>query len=147
MTFSKRFHKEPDQPDCRVIFDWPDDPEHFPLASFDFGVGISQFTKVGNQKVTCEIAWDWRENIRMSANLFLRKLQSKYKADLTWHHWAMETWAAYNGSGAAAQLYAKKLSMSPEGSKVSLQPVGGKQQIALIQPVTTLPEPGGWVAA
>jgi hypothetical protein len=147
MTFNKRFHKEADQPDCRVIFDWPDDPEYFPLASFDFGVGISQFTKVGEQKVTREIAWDWRENIRMSANLFLRKLRSKSKPGLTWHHWAMETWAAYNGSGAAAELYAKKLSMSPEGAKVSLLPVGAVQEVALIQPVAGLPEPGDWVAA
>jgi hypothetical protein len=37
--------------------------------------------------------------------------------------------------------------MSPEGSKVSLLPVGAVQEIALIQPVAGLPEPGGWVAA
>ena len=59
----------------------------------------------------------------------------------------MDAGLAYNGSGPAAQLYAKKLSMSPEGSKVSLLPVGGRQQIALINPAGTLPEPGGWVVA
>lgn len=147
MTFNKRFHTESGQPDCRVIFDWPDDPENFPLASFDFGVGISQFTKVGQQRVTEEIAWDWRENIRMSANLFLRKLRAKSKPGLTWRHWAMDAWAAYNGSGAAADLYAKQLSMSPEGSKIPLTPVAGVTEIALINPPAALAAPGGWVVA
>jgi hypothetical protein len=147
MTFNRRFHKDPTQPDCRVIFDWPDDPENFPLASFDFGVGISQFTKVGDQKVTAEIAWDWRENIRTSANLFLRKLKAKAKPGLTWKHWALAAWESYNGSGAAAALYAKKLAMSPEGSRVSMQAVAGNPQIALIRAPSPLPDPGAWIAA
>jgi len=147
MTFNKRFHSDPGQPDCRVIFDWPDDPENFPLASFDFGLGISQFTKVGQQKVSEEIAWDWRENIRMSANLFLRKLRAKSQPGLTWQHWAMDAWAAYNGSGAAAELYAKQLSMSPEGSRIPLTPVAGVTEIALISPPPELAPPAGWVVA
>jgi hypothetical protein len=147
MTFKKGYHTDPAQPDCRVIFDWPDDPENFPLASFDFGLGISQFTKVGQQKVTEEIAWDWRENIRMSANLFLGKLKRKSQPGLTWQHWAMDAWAAYNGSGAAADLYAKQLSMSPEGSKIPLTPVSGITEIALISPPAALTAPANWVVA
>lgn len=146
MTFDKRFHKEAGQADCRVIFNWPDDPENFPLASFDFGVGISQFTKVGDQKVTCEIAWDWRENIRVSANLFLKKLQASFQPGLTWQNWALRSWAAYNGSGAAAAAYAQKLVLSPEGSKVSTESVDGGPQIALIRPPASLPDPGVWLA-
>jgi len=147
MTFRAAHHKnsDPGNPDCRVVFDWPDDPERFPLASFDFGVGLSQFTQVGGQKVTSEIAWDWRENIRMSANLFLGKLKSKYKPGLTWRHWAMDAWAAYNGSGAAAERYAQALAMSPEGAKVPVTPVDALPEIALIRPPAPLAAPGDWV--
>src|SRR5512138_42526 len=74
MTFTRKHHLDGAQTDCRVRFDWPDDPPGFPLASFDFGVGLSQFTRVDGQRISAELAWDWRENVRLGTNLFLRKL-------------------------------------------------------------------------
>ena len=148
MTFAKRHHgSDSGQPDCRVRFDWPDDPAGFPLASFDFGVGISQFTQVAGQTVSEEVAWDWRENIRLGTNLFLGKLRRRFQPGLTWRHWALAAWAAYNGSGAAADRYAQQLAMSDEGSRVSLTPVGAAPAIAMLSPVDRLPGPEPWVSA
>ena len=39
-------------------FDWPPDPPDHPNVTFDFGVGISQFTHPG--ELTTWIAWDWK---------------------------------------------------------------------------------------
>ena len=145
MTFSRRHHAEATQPDCRVRFDWPDDPPNFPLASFDFGVGISQFTEVGSQRVTAEIGWDWRENIRLGTNLFLGKLRKKYQAGMTWKHLALAAWAAYNGAGAAAERYARQLAISDEGAQVSMAPVASVLQVALLDPAPSLAAPQPWL--
>jgi hypothetical protein len=145
MTFSRRHHTDSAQPDCRVRFDWPDDPPGFPLASFDYGVGISQFTRVGGQQMTAEIAWDWRENIRLGTNLFLGKLRRKYQPGMTWKHLALETWAAYNGTGAAADRYAQQLALSDEGTQISFSPVTAALQVALIDPAPPLGMPGARV--
>lgn len=147
MTFTRRFHSEPGQADCRVRFDWPDDPPNFPLASFDFGVGISQFTRVAGQRVSADIAWDWRENIRHGTNLFLGKMRRKMVPDITWKHLALASWAAYNGSGAAAENYAQQLAASEEGAQVSFDRVMPSLQFALLDPVPPLGSPQPWVLA
>jgi hypothetical protein len=136
-----------EQPDCRVHFDWPDDPPNFPLASFDFGVGISQFTKVGDQRVTAELAWDWRENVRVGTNLFLSKLNGQFQQGISWRHWALAGWRAYNGSGAAAESYAQRLSMSDEAAHIPLTPVHGVPQVALLGGPEPLDAPAPWAAA
>lgn len=146
MTFSRRHHAA-GQPDCRVRFDWPDDPPRFPLASFDFGVGISQFTQVGGQVVSPEVAWDWRENIRLGTNLFLKKLERRFQRGMTWRHWALAAWSAYNGAGAAAERYARQLAMSDEGARISLTSVEAPPQIALLTPVAPLGVAEPWVSA
>jgi hypothetical protein len=145
MTFTRRHHADGTQPDCRVRFDWPDDPPDFPLASFDFGVGISQFTRVEDQSVSPELAWDWRENIRRGTNLFLGKLRKKLQPDITWKHLALAAWAAYNGSGEAAERYAQRLALSDEGLRVSLERAAPAPHLALIEPVRDLAPPGQWI--
>jgi hypothetical protein len=146
MTFSRRHHTDPAQPDCRVRFDWPDDPPGFPLASFDYGVGISQFTRVAGQRMTAEIAWDWRENIRLGTNLFLTKLRRKYQPGMTWKHLALAAWAAYNGSGSAAERYAQELAISDEGAQIAFTAVSTTVQMALIDPAPPLGDPQPWLA-
>jgi hypothetical protein len=144
MTFSRRHHPELSQPDCRVRFDWPDDPPGFPLASFDFGVGISQFTRVNGQRISAEIAWDWRENIRLGANAFLKKVARKFVPDMTWQHLALASWAAHCGSGDAADRYARQLLLSDEGSRVSLTRLADVPHIVAIDPRPALAAPGPW---
>ena len=145
MTFTRRHHADGTQPDCRVRFDWPDDPPDFPLASFDFGVGISQFTRVDGQTISPELAWDWRENIRRGTNLFLGKLRKKLQPDITWKHLALAAWAAYNGSGEAAERYAQRLALSEEGSRVSLDRASAAPHLDFIDPVRELDPPGLWL--
>lgn len=105
-------------------FDWPDDPARFPLATFDFGVGISQWTKLPRQAVSRGVAWDWRENVRKGTNLFLAvKLRGSPRAGRTWRQWAWSAWRRYNGSGERAERYADDLAASTEGLRVSAGPV------------------------
>jgi hypothetical protein len=145
MTFRRPHHKDPAQPECRVRFDWPDDPPNFPLASFDFGVGISQFTRVGNQRISADIAWDWRENVRLGTNLFLAKLKKRRQPGMSWRHWALAGWSAYNGSGPAAEAYAKSLSMSTEGAQIAFSEISTVPQMALLAPPPPLDGPAPWV--
>jgi hypothetical protein len=145
MIFTRRHHADGAQPDCRVRFDWPDDPRDFPLASFDFGVGMSQFIRVDGQSINAELAWDWRENVRRGANLFLGKLRRKLQPDITWKHLALAAWAAYNGSGEAAERYAQRLALSEEGSRVSLDRAAAAPHLGLIEPVRALDPPGVWI--
>jgi hypothetical protein len=147
MTFSRRHHTDPAQPDCRVRFDWPDDPPQFPLASFDFGVGISQFTRVAGQRISAEIAWDWRENIRRGTNLFLAKLRRRFEPNITWQHLALAAWASYNGTGAAADNYARQLAASDEGARVSFDPVPAAPLSAELAAAPPLSAPQPWVVA
>jgi hypothetical protein len=124
MTFRQRHHQNNlAQPDCQVRFDWPNDPENFPSTTFDFGVGISQFTRLSNRPVTREIAWDWRENIRAGINEFLRLLRAHFVAGSTWRQWAIASWAPYNGAGPQAAQYAQTLANSAEGQQVANQNV------------------------
>ena len=105
-------------------FDWPDDPSHFPLATFDFGIGISQYTKSRTQPIPRGVAWDWRENVRAATNLFLTdKLRGSYRPGLTWREWARAAWRRYNGSGGDAVVYATNMAASVEGRRVSALPV------------------------
>jgi len=146
MTFARRHHADRAQPDCWVRFDWPDDPPNFPLASFDFGVGISQFTRVEGQRVSAELAWDWRENVRLGTNLFLGKLRRKLQPQITWKHLALAAWAAYNGSGEAAERYAQRLALSEEGALVSLGQPATAPRLAMIEPMRALDPPAPWLA-
>jgi hypothetical protein len=120
MTFRQKHHSNnTSQPDCTVNFNWPDDPPLFPLATFDFGVGISQYTRIGGRVITREIAWDWRENIRNGINIFLRGLGNCHKANYTWREWAWEGYRRYNGSGPQAVQYANALQASADGQLVA----------------------------
>jgi hypothetical protein len=67
-----------DQPDCRIRFAWPYDPPGFPFVTFDFGVGISQFTQLRSQTVTESIAWNWNENMKAGVNILLEKLARRF---------------------------------------------------------------------
>ena len=145
MTFSRRHHPDVAQPDCRVRFDWPDDPPGFPLASFDFGVGISQSTRINGTGISAQVAWDWRENVRLVANGFLRKLARKFSPDMTWQHLALAAWSAHHGAGDAADRYARQLLLSDEGSRVSLDRVADSTQICTIDSESALAAPGPWI--
>lgn len=114
----------------KVPFNWPDDPPGFPLASFDFGIGISQYTKIPGQVINGEkmpdrvisrgVAWDWRENIRSDLNLFLTgNLRGNYSPGYTWRQWARVAWARHNGGGGDAEAYARRMAESPIGRQVS----------------------------
>ena len=148
MTFSfqRGYHDTAAQPDCKVAFAWPADPPNFPSVAFDYGVGISQYTRVGGQSISSDIAWDWRENIRAGVNLFLQnKLKPRLKPGMSWRDWAAAAWAAYNGSGEAAKNYAAKLAASADGVKVSGQPVPGGFQIAMLKAPEILAAPTPWM--
>ncbi|MGO7301406.1 hypothetical protein ACCS72_33960 [Rhizobium ruizarguesonis] len=99
-----------------VSFKWPSDPAWFPVSSFDFGVGLSQFTHP--DQLTASIAWDWRDNMSSGINIFLDALRGSYKKGITWIDWAMEGWKQYNGSAG----YAKKRAKSDDGKLVSTAP-------------------------
>ncbi|PBC08177.1 hypothetical protein [Mesorhizobium sp. WSM3859] len=96
-----------------VSFKWPADPSWFPLSSFDFGVGLSQFTHP--DQLTASIAWDWRDNMSSGINIFLDALRSSHKPGVTWIDWAIAGWTRYNGSGD----YAAKRAKSDDGKLVS----------------------------
>jgi hypothetical protein len=128
-----------------VRFDWPDDPPNFPLATFDFGVGISQYTRLPNRPIVREVAWDWRENIRNGLNLFLTSnLRGEYSAGMTWREWARHAWARYNGGGADARVYAARLAASPIGQEVSNSPVPSR--IDLMRETAHIPGPAALAA-
>lgn len=145
MTFTRRHHADGAQPDCRVRFDWPDDPSGFPLTSFDFGVGLSEFTRGDDPGISPELAWDWRENVRRGTNLFLGKLRRKLQPDMTWKHLALAAWAAHYGSGEAAERYAQRLGLSDEGARVSLDHAAVAPHLAPIAPARALAPPGLWL--
>ena len=125
-TLKQAQHHNPPQPDCPVLFDWPDDPAHFPLVSFDWGVGASQYTKIGDRVIGAGPTWDWRQNVRTGINELLQALNDFYKSNLTWKQWAHGGWHDYNGSGAQADQYANTVAGSAEGQLVSgdLMPIG-----------------------
>lgn len=144
----KHHHNDPTQPDCNVLFDWPDDPENYPSVSFDWGVGISQYTKTLGITVGAPTAWDWRENIKRGINEFLGKLASHYVAGMTWRQWAHRSWKAYNGSGPQADAYANTLEALPDGQAVSTAAIpAGTDISALTAPLPdppTLDPPPDW---
>jgi hypothetical protein len=145
MTFTRRHHADSVQPDCRVRFDWPDDPPGFPLTSADFGVGLSQFSRLDSQIISAELAWDWRENVRRGTNLFLGKLHRRIQPDITWKHLALAAWAAYNGTGEAADRYAQRLALSEEGAGISLESAPADPYLPLIEPPRPLEQAGPWL--
>ncbi|MGO7035159.1 hypothetical protein ACCT19_30495 [Rhizobium ruizarguesonis] len=124
------------------LFDWPDDPQNFPVAAFDFGVGISQFTNPA--KLTTSMAWDWRSNIAAGANEFLDHLKAAYKKNITWADWALVAWRTYNGSGAAAAAYAQRLANSPDGMAVPKSVVPKLDANALAPIPSAVPPPSKW---
>ena len=144
MTFTRRQHTNPAQPDCKVRFDWPDEPAGFPLASYDFGIGISQWTHPDD--MSPDIAWDWRENMRTGVALFLDCVRKTFRPGTTWADWALAAWASYNGSGSGAAAYAANLAQSAEGILVSRASVSGSPEIARLSPPPPLADPGVWVA-
>lgn len=130
MRFRERHHPHmPGQPDCPVRFDWPDDPEDFPKVTFDFGVGVSQYTRVGGQAISAGIVWDWRENVKIGINLLLHKLRVVYGSSLRWREWARRGWAAYNGGGAQSPIYAQTLADSAEGRAIVDGPVPSRASL------------------
>jgi hypothetical protein len=144
-SYKRGYHRDPKQPDCAVDFTWPSDPPDFPLVTFDYGVGISQYTRVAGQSISSDMAWDWRENIRSGINLFLsNKLRPRLEPGMSWKDWALSGWAAYNGTGPAAKQYAQKLAASADGLKLSTQPVPAPFQIAILRSPPALPEPAPW---
>jgi hypothetical protein len=152
MNFQARHHgSDPAQPDCRTRFDWPDDPANFPLASFDYGVGISQYTRVAGQVVTRAIAWDWRENIKIGINTFFEKLRSTRLERNTWDAWALAAWARYNGAGDAARAYAQNLRDSAEGQQVSTDRIPADfdtaTECAALAMAAARPAPPAWPPA
>lgn len=126
----------------KKLFDWPDDPPNFPVASFDFGVGISQFTNP--TKLKTPMAWDWRTNIAAGANEFFDHLKNAYTKNITWADWALTAWRTYNGSGAAAVAYAKRLANSPDGKAVPKTVVPKLDAKALAAIAFTEPPPPKW---
>lgn len=145
MTFTSRYHGAGQQPDCAVRFQWPAEPAGFPLISFDFGVGISQFTDPA--RLTPDIAWDWRENLRIGINLFLEKLRRVWRPGACWMDLAMSAWAAYNGTGSSAAVYARGLAASPEGSLVARAAPPTPPHLDAVDPPAALAAPGEWLAA
>ncbi len=144
MIFKQKHHNnDATQPDCNVLFDWPDDPEHFPSVSFDWGVGISQYTKIRGRTVGPATAWDWRHNINRGINEILETLAAKYKKHLRWRQWAHRGWKAYNGSGPQAEEYANTVEALPEGQAVSNDPMPDDVDVdALTAPVPEAPNLG-----
>ncbi|CAN7770528.1 hypothetical protein LJR245_007511 [Rhizobium leguminosarum] len=126
----------------KKLFDWPDDPPNFPVAAFDFGVGISQFTNPA--KLTTPMAWDWRANIAAGANEFFDHLKAAYKNNITWADWALVAWRTYNGSGAAAAAYAQRLANSPDGKAVPKTLVSKLGATTLAPINSTKPPPAKW---
>jgi hypothetical protein len=146
MTFTRRHHADGLQADCRARFDWPDDPPGFPLVGFDFGVGLSQFSRVDAHRISAELAWDWRENVRRGTNLFLGKLRKKIQPDISWRHLALAGWTAYNGSGEAAERYAQRLALSDEGAHVSLDRASTAPHLELLPSPSPLGPAGPWLS-
>lgn len=139
MNFRQKHHgNNASQPDCNVLFNWPDDPADFPSVSFDWGVGISQYTKTRGITVGRETAWDWRANLRRGINEFLGKMRRQYRAGSTWREWAHRSWRAYNGSGAQAEAYADSLGALAEGQQVSSARVPSTVDVTAL----TVPIPG-----
>jgi hypothetical protein len=145
VTFVRRHHADGLQPECRVRMDWPDDPPGFPLTSFDFGVGLSQFSRVDAHAISADLAWDWRENVRRGTNLFLGKLRRKAQPGMTWKHLALASWAAYYGSGEAAERYAQRLALGDEGARISLDLASADVNVTAIEPLPPLRPAGPWI--
>ena len=119
-----------------VKFDWPNDPPGFPVASFDFGVGLSQYTHPNS--LTASIAWDWRDNMNSGINIFLEVLRSKYKPGMTWAELAVIGWTRYNGSSSYAQERLK----SDDGKLVSTQKIPAGTNInAITEPLALVHTP------
>lgn len=158
MTFGPKQHGRPDAhhpentprlPKCKVKFDFPDDPEHFPYASYDCGVGISQYTHVAGQLMSNEVAWDWRANINIGINTLFDKLRATRRKSSTWREWAMAGWKGYNGSGAGAVAYAEARQASAEGLLVSSTelPESAANEVRAITLSGPRPDPPAWPPA
>jgi hypothetical protein len=118
-TFGRNQHRgDATQADCAVTFRFPGDPAHFPLVSYDFGVGISQYTVMRGQELTAGVLWDWRENYRAGINVFMAKMRRSFENGQTWRQLALRAWEGYNGSGASAQAYARRLARNADGQLV-----------------------------
>ncbi|MEA2877263.1 MAG: hypothetical protein QOF14_2459 [Hyphomicrobiales bacterium] len=119
-----------------VLFDWPDDPANHPVASFDFGIGISQFTHP--DQLTTAMAWDWRVNLNAGINIFLDDLRRRYEKDFTWSEWAWWGWRDYNNSGS----YADKRKKSADGKLVPGTAIPSSVNIkAFTEPIPLSPAP------
>ena len=126
----------------KKIFNWPDDPCNFPVAAFDFGVGISQFTNPG--KLNTPIVWDWRGNLAAGINTFFDKLRAAHTKGITWDKWAFAAWRRYNGSGNHAVAYAQRLAQSPDGKRIPATAVPNLGADALAAITFAEPSPPKW---
>ncbi len=135
ITAPRHGKKMEGQPDCILRFDWPDDPPDFPLISFDFGIGISQYTRLRRQAVSADMAWDWRSNLLVALNLMLDNAERLHVEGASWREWAFRIWASYNGGTP----YARTLAQTDDGKLVSDERVPSKAKI--LQQLYRLPLP------
>ena len=135
----RRHFNDAGQPDCRVRFDWPDDPPNYPSIAFDFGVGISQYTKTPGIIVPAPVAWDWRENLKIGINEFMGKLRRTQIANQTWRDWALHAWTRYNG-GDGVSAYANSLVANEFGQLVTNDVAPAGVNIAAV-PAAPVPGP------
>ncbi len=133
-----------------VHFAWPADPEHFPNASFDFGVGLTQETHFLHDSQPIQYwtrtAWDWQENLRTGTDEFFGKMRGHHRPGDTWHSWMMRSWKAYNGSGPRADAYAQSVSQNEYGRLVTATalPDDWRAQAAPLPAVEDAPAAPPW---
>jgi phospholipase C len=135
-----------------VRFNWPPDPQHYPGVAFDFGIGLGQFTHIGEE--TEAICWDWRENLKAGINELLSDLRATYAPSLSWRNWALRAWSTYNAgspTSPAGLAYANTLLALPDGQQISSAPLPPTldhiHETAPIQTAPFPPPPATWPVA
>lgn len=125
-----------------VPFKWPQDPANFPVVAFDFGIGLGQFTHIGQE--TVGICWDWRDNLDAGMNELLDDLRATFAAEQTFLAWAKKAWTKYNGSPS----YGIRLAGSPDSRNIATSaPPGGfdrNAQTAHVAGRPPAPPPRAW---
>lgn len=112
-----------DSPRHSVTFSFPADPPHFPFATFDYGIGLTQQTYDGSSAtaITSQTAWSWKVNVKAGIReLFskMNRVKSKSSVD-TWEDLAMWAWSAYNGRQSRNNAYSNALRANQYGQHIS----------------------------